>query len=53
MTQNVHQTEETVVAVLLQLIVIVLAARLAGNAAVAVRQPRAVGEIVAGLLFGP
>jgi Kef-type K+ transport system membrane component KefB len=53
MTQNVHQTEETVVAVLLQLIVIVLAARLAGNAAVAVRQPRAVGEIVAGLLLGP
>ncbi len=50
---GVHQTEETVVAVLLQLIVIVLAARLAGNAAVAVRQPRAVGEIVAGLLLGP
>lgn len=53
MSQTVHQTEATVVAVLLQLIVIVLAARLAGNAAVAVRQPRAVGEIVAGLLLGP
>lgn len=53
MTAGVHQTEETVVAVLLQLIVIVLAARLAGNAAVAIRQPRAVGEIVAGLLLGP
>jgi len=53
MTGSVHQTESTVVAVLLQLIVIVLAARLAGNAAVAIRQPRAVGEIVAGLLLGP
>ncbi len=53
MTPNVHQSEATVVAVLLQLIVIVLAARLAGNVAVAVRQPRAVGEIVAGLLLGP
>ncbi len=53
MTQNVHQTEEIVVAVLFQLIVIVLAARVAGNAAVAVRQPRAVGEILAGLMLGP
>ncbi len=53
MTQNVHQTEATVVAVLLQLIVIIVAARLAGNAAVALRQPRAVGEIVAGLMLGP
>jgi Kef-type K+ transport system membrane component KefB len=49
----VHHTEAAVAAVLLQLIVIVLAARLAGNAAVALRQPRAVGEIVAGLMLGP
>lgn len=53
MNVSVHQTEATLVAVLSQLIVIVLAARLAGNAAVAVRQPRAVGEIVAGLMLGP
>lgn len=53
MNVSVHQTEETLVVVLAQLIVIVLAARLAGNTAVAVRQPRAVGEIVAGLLLGP
>ena len=45
--------EETVVATLLQLIVIILCARVAGAAAVAVRQPRAAGEIVAGLLLGP
>ena len=53
MNVSVHQTEATLVAVLSQLIVIVLAARLAGNAAVAIRQPRAVGEIVAGLMLGP
>lgn len=53
MTISVHETEQTLVSVLLQLIIIVLAARLAGNAAVAIRQPRAVGEIVAGLALGP
>jgi Kef-type K+ transport system membrane component KefB len=50
---TVHQTEQTLVVVLIQLIFIVIAARLAGSAAVAVRQPRAVGEIIAGLLLGP
>src|SRR5262245_57495235 len=45
--------EDAVVATLIQLIVIVLAARVAGGAARALRQPRAVGEIVAGLLLGP
>ncbi|RME62206.1 MAG: sodium:proton antiporter, partial [Alphaproteobacteria bacterium] len=48
-----QQTEETLVATLVQLIIILLAARLAGAAAVRVRQPRAVGEIVAGLALGP
>jgi Kef-type K+ transport system membrane component KefB len=50
---TVYQAEDLLVAVLLQLIVIVLAARLAGNAAQHVGQPRAVGEIVAGLMLGP
>ena len=49
----VHQTEQTLVIVLIQLIIIVIAARLAGSAAAAIRQPRAVGEILAGLLLGP
>jgi K+:H+ antiporter len=49
----VHQTEQTLAVVLIQLIIIVIAARLAGNAAAALRQPRAVGEILAGLLLGP
>jgi len=51
--QNVQQTEALVVATLLQLIVIIAAARLAGNFARLVGQPRAVGEIIAGLLLGP
>lgn len=38
---------------LLQLIVIILAARLTGGLARRLGQPRAVGEIVAGLLLGP
>jgi Kef-type K+ transport system membrane component KefB len=50
---NVHQAEDLLVSVLLQLIVIVLAARLAGNAAQRIGQPRAVGEIIAGLMLGP
>ena len=49
----VQAMEDAVVATLIQLIVIVLAARVAGGAARALRQPRAVGEIVAGLLLGP
>jgi Kef-type K+ transport system membrane component KefB len=50
---TVHQVEDLLVSVLMQLIVIVLAARLAGNAAQRIGQPRAVGEIVAGLMLGP
>ena len=52
-TASLQSMEETVVATLLQLIVIILFARVAGAAAVLVRQPRAAGEIVAGLLLGP
>lgn len=36
-----------------QLIVIIIAARLCGAAAVMVRQPAVVGEIIAGILLGP
>ena len=50
---NVHQTELLVVATLLQLIVIVIAARLAGSVARWLGQPRAMGEVIAGLLLGP
>jgi Kef-type K+ transport system membrane component KefB len=50
---SIHATEQILVATLIQLIVIILCARLAGSAARAVRQPRAVGEIIAGLLLGP
>jgi Kef-type K+ transport system membrane component KefB len=58
MNTTVHATEDAVVAVLIQLIVIILSARLQGtrllgSGARALRQPRAVGEIIAGLLLGP
>ena len=53
MPPSVEQTEQLVVSVLVQLAVIILCARVAGAAAAAVRQPRAVGEIIAGLLLGP
>lgn len=53
MPVSVHSSEEMLSAVLVQLIVIMLCARAAGWIAMAVRQPRAVGEIVAGLLLGP
>jgi Kef-type K+ transport system membrane component KefB len=53
MQSSVHETEQLLSAVLIQIGVIILAARGAGAAAVALRQPRAVGEIAAGLLLGP
>ncbi len=53
MPASVHSSEEMLSAVLVQIIVIMLCARAAGSIATAVRQPRAVGEIVAGLLLGP
>jgi Kef-type K+ transport system membrane component KefB len=48
-----HQTEDILFAVLLQLIVIVLAARGANRLARRWGQPAAVGEIVVGLMLGP
>jgi Kef-type K+ transport system membrane component KefB len=54
MTQlGVHQTELLLFYTLLQLIVIILAARGVGQLARKVGQPRVVGEIIAGLLLGP
>lgn len=53
MQSTVHQTEALLFFTLLQLVVIILAARLAGEFAVRISQSRAVGEIVAGLVFGP
>ena len=53
MTLSPHQLEALLASVLIELIVIVIAARLLGGLAVALRQPRAVGEIVAGLMLGP
>jgi Kef-type K+ transport system membrane component KefB len=48
-----HQTESLLFATLLQLVVIILAARLVGSLFRRLGQPTAVGEIVAGLLLGP
>jgi len=58
MTVNVAQgsvqtTEQTLFFTLVQLVIIIVAARVAGYLARRVGQPRAVGEIVAGLLLGP
>jgi len=50
---NVHQTELLVVATLVQLIVIIVAARLAGSVARWIGQPRVMGEVIGGLLLGP
>jgi Sodium/hydrogen exchanger family len=50
---SVHQTENLLFYSLLQLIIIILAARGGGQLARKVGQPRVVGEIIAGLLLGP
>ena len=50
---SVHKTEELVFFTLLQLIVILLAARGCGWVARKVGQPRVVGEIIGGILLGP
>jgi len=47
------QAEDLLFAVLLQLIVMIGAARLAGTAARRLGQPAVIGEIVAGLMLGP
>jgi Kef-type K+ transport system membrane component KefB len=50
---SVHQTELVLFFTLVQLSIIVLAARLCGNLAVRWNNSRAVGEIIAGILLGP
>lgn len=50
---NIHATEDLLVSVLLQLILIIAVARVAGTLARKFGQPRAVGEIIAGLMLGP
>ena len=52
-TLAVHQTEALLFFTLLQLMVIVLAARLGGELAQRVGQSPAVGEIIVGILLGP
>lgn len=53
MQPTVHQTESTLFLILLQLIVMIGAARLLNTAFRAMRQPGVIGEIVAGLMLGP
>lgn len=50
---SVHTLETVLYFTLLQLILIIVAARVFGWAARRIGQPRAVGEIVAGLVLGP
>jgi Kef-type K+ transport system membrane component KefB len=53
MQPSVHQTENALFLILLQLIVMIGAARLFNTAFRALRQPGVIGEIVAGLVLGP
>jgi Kef-type K+ transport system membrane component KefB len=53
MNGSVHQTEQLLFAVLLQIIVMIGAARLGNTLLRRLGQPGVVGEIVAGLLLGP
>ena len=53
MQSSVHQTEALLFFILLQLAVIVVVARLAGDIAVRLSQSSVVGEIIAGMLLGP
>lgn len=53
MTASVHQTENLLFAVLLQLIVMIAAARVMNTAFRRLHQPGVIGEILAGLLLGP
>jgi Kef-type K+ transport system membrane component KefB len=50
---SIQHTEEILTSVLFQLIIILPAARVMGTLAHKAGQPRAVGEIVAGLMLGP
>jgi Kef-type K+ transport system membrane component KefB len=49
----VHDLENLLFYTLLEIVIIIAAARLAGNLARRLGQPRAVGEIIAGLALGP
>ncbi len=49
----VHHLENVLFFTLLQVVIIIMIARLAGNLARRIGQPRAVGEIIAGLILGP
>lgn len=49
----VHDLENLLFFTLLEIVIIIAAARLAGNLARRIGQPRAVGEIIAGLALGP
>ncbi len=53
MTASIQQAEHLLSSVLLQLVVMIAAARLLNVAARRLRQPGAIGEIVAGLMLGP
>src|ERR1700742_3948122 len=50
---SINQTEDLLFTVLVQLIVMILAARLLHTLARRLGQPGVVGEIIAGLLLGP
>jgi Kef-type K+ transport system membrane component KefB len=52
-TSSVHETEKLVSSTLVQLLVILAAARIAAKTARWFGQPRVVGEIVGGLVIGP
>ena len=52
-TVSVHQTEALLFFTLLQLAIIILAARAGGEIAVRLGQSSAVGEIITGILLGP
>ena len=52
-SQSVHGVEHVLFLTLVQVAIIIVTARIAGSFARRVGQPRAVGEILAGLLLGP
>src|SRR6201995_5185246 len=53
MHSSVHQTESLLFHILLQLIVMIAAARIANQLLRRLGQPGVIGEIMAGLLLGP
>jgi Kef-type K+ transport system membrane component KefB len=53
MSGSVHQTEDLLFSILLQLILMIGAARLMNSAVRRFGQPGVIGEIIAGLLLGP